>query len=167
MDTVSPGSSANAQQDVTDAVGGSADQLGFPEQADAHRIHERVAGVSLGERDFAAQRRDPDAIAVVADASDYSREQVAVSRHIQGAKPEAVQHRHRTCAHGEYVAQNAADTGGGALVWLDRARVVVGLDLEGDRPSLGKPQHPGILAGTLDDLRAGGGERRSTGLECL
>src|SRR5262249_14972675 len=53
-------------------------------------------------------------------------------------------------------AQNAADTGCGTLVWLDGARMVVRLDLESDRPSVGETQHAGVFSGSLDDLGTGG-----------
>ncbi len=77
---------------------------------------------------------------------------------IQRPEPEAVEHRDRARAHGEDVAENAADAGGRALVRFDRRGVVVRLDLEGDGPPVREPQHAGVLAGALDDLRSGGGE---------
>ena len=158
MDAVATGARAHAEQHVAHAVGRGADQLGLLEQADAHRVHQRVAGVARREADLAAERRDADAVAVVTHAAHDAGEQVPVPRVIERPEAQAVEHRDRTGAHGEHVAQDPAHAGRRALVRLDRGRVVVRLDLEGDRPSVGQAEHAGILAGPLDHLRAGGRE---------
>ncbi len=121
VDAVAPGPSPTHSRTLPTPWARARDQLRFPQQADAHRVDQRVAAVSRGEVDLAAERRDADAVAVVADASDDSGEEVAIARRVQRAEAEAVEHRDRTRAHGEHVAQNAADAGRGALVWLDRA----------------------------------------------
>jgi predicted dienelactone hydrolase len=62
-------------------------------------------------------------------------------------------------AHGEHVAQDAADAGCRALVGLDEARVVVAFHLEHDGLVVAKVDHAGVLAGALDDLVAGRRQR--------
>ena len=62
----------------------------------------------------------------------------------------------RPRTHGEDVAQDAADAGGGALVRLDVARMVVALHLEDAGEPVADVDHPRILAGALDDAAAGG-----------
>ena len=57
-------------------------------------------------------------------------------------------------AHGEDVAEDAADAGGRALIRLDVAGVVVRLDLEGAGPAVADVDDAGVLAGALDDRRA-------------
>ena len=57
-----------------------------------------------------------------------------------------VHDRHGTRAHRDDVAHDAADAGGRALVGLDVGRVVVRLDLEGDRPALADVDDAGVLA---------------------
>ena len=66
-------------------------------------------------------------------------------------------------AGAQRVTNDAADTGGGAAVRFHRRGVVVGLDLETERPAAVKINHPGVidenreaprfiqLAGGLDD----------------
>ena len=99
-------------------------------QPDAHRVHEAVLLVGRLEVDLAADGRHADRVAVVADALDGPVEQVARARRVELAEAERVEHGDRPRAHREDVAQDAADAGGGALERLDRARVVVRLDLE-------------------------------------
>ncbi len=62
------------------------------------------------------------------------------------AEAERVHHQHRTRAHGEDVAHDAADAGGRALVGLDVTGVVVRLDLERDRQPLADVDDAGVLA---------------------
>ncbi len=71
-------------------------------------------------------------------------------------RPEAqrIHHRHRTRAHGEDVAQNAADAGGRALERLDERRVIVRLDLEGAGPAVADVDDAGVLARPLHHAAA-------------
>ena len=62
--------------------------------------------------------------------------------------------RDRPGAHGEDVADDAADAGRRALVRLDVGRVVVRLDLEGDRPAVADVDDAGVLA-HADEQRVG------------
>src|SRR2546426_798926 len=110
---------------------------------------------------------EANAVAVVAHAAHHTRAEIPVARISEGPEAQAVEQRHRPGAHREYVAQNAADAGRRPLIGLHRGRVVMGLDFEGDRPTAGQPQHTGVLAGPLDDLGAGGGERLENGLGVL
>ena len=65
-------------------------------------------------------------------------------------RPEAqrVHHGDGPGAHGEDVAQDAADAGGRALVRLDGRRVVVALDADGGGDAVADVDHAGVLAGT-------------------
>ena len=54
---------------------------------------------------------------------------------VERTEAQRIHHRDRPRAHGEDVAQNAADAGGRALKRLDEARVIVRFDLERDRRS--------------------------------
>ena len=72
------------------------------------------------------------------------------------AEAEAVEQRHRPGAHRDDVAEDAADPGGSALEGLDRRRVVVALDLEGDRLAVAEVEHARVLARPLQNARAGG-----------
>ena len=70
-------------------------------------------------------------------------------------------------AHGEHVAQDAADAGGGALVGLDVARVVVALHLEHAGEPVADVDDAGILARTLDHVRTLGRQRAQVHFEDL
>ena len=70
-------------------------------------------------------------------------------------EPEPVEQRDRPRAHGDDVAQDAADAGRRALERLDRRRVVVRLDLERDREALAEVEDAGVLAGPLEHALAG------------
>src|SRR3546814_3723732 len=65
----------------------------------------------------------------------------------------------RPRAHGEHVAQDAADAGRRTLVRLDEARVVVALDLEDGGQAVADVDDAGILARALNHPRTLGGQR--------
>ena len=89
------------------------------------------------------------------DAGDHAFENAAIARAGLGIveRPEAqrVQHGDGPRAHGENVAQNAADAGGRALERLDEARVIVRFDLERDGVAVADIDDAGVLAGALQD----------------
>ena len=65
---------------------------------------------------------------------------------VERAEAQRVHHRDRPGAHGEDVADDAADAGRRALVGLDVRRVVVRLDLERDGVALADVDDAGVLA---------------------
>ena len=101
---------------VADALGLRAQHALGRQQADAHRVDERIRVVGGVEGAFAADVGDADAVAVVADAGDGAAE-APVGR----AEAEPVEQRDRPRSHRDDVAQDAADPGGGALERLDGA----------------------------------------------
>ena len=95
---------------------------------------------------FAADRRHADAIAVPTDARDHARNQMPGALVVGMAEPQRVQIGHRARAHGEHVAQDAADTGGRPLVGLDKGRVVMALHLEDGSLAVADIDDAGIFA---------------------
>ena len=92
---------------------------------------------------------------------------MARARMVRIAEAERVQRRDRPRAHGEDVAQDAADAGRRALIGLDVGGVVVALHLEdGDEP-VADIDDAGVLARPLDDHRAGGRQRAQPFLRAL
>ena len=71
------------------------------------------------------------------------------------AEAQAVEQRDRPSAHGDDVAQDAADAGRRSLERLDRRRMVVALDLERDGLAVAEVDHPGVLARPLEHTFAG------------
>ena len=119
------------------------------EQADAHRVDQAVVRVALVEERLAADGGDADAVAVVADPRHG-----AVERPARLAEAQAVEQCDRPRAHRNDVAEDSADAGRGALERFHRRRMVVALDLERDRLAVAEVEHPGVLAGTLEDALA-------------
>ncbi len=78
---------------------------------------------------------------------------------VRRAETQRVHRRDRARAHGEDVAQDAADTGRRALIGLDIGGVVVALHLEDDAVAIIDIDHAGIFARSLDDARALGRQR--------
>ena len=127
-------------------------------EPDAHRVDEAVLLVGSLEVDLAADGRDPDRVAVVADAGDDVVEQVARALRVELAEAQRVEHRDRPGAEREDVAQDAADAGRRALERLDRARVVVRLDLERHGLAVADVDRARVLARAHHDPRALGRE---------
>ena len=65
---------------------------------------------------------------------------------VERAEPQRIHHGDRASAHGEDVAEDAADAGRRALVRLDRRRVVVALDANGCRDAVADIHDAGVLA---------------------
>src|SRR6266540_276672 len=82
---------ADGEEDVADTVRGGLDQLLLLQHADAHGVHQRVAGIAGREIDLAAERGHADAVAVVADPAHHAREQIAIARLVERAEAQAVE----------------------------------------------------------------------------
>ena len=145
-DAVAAGAGAEQDDLVAEALG-----LGQPDvlvlhDADAQRVDQRVAGVAVVEEQLAADVGQAQAVAVAADAGDDAGQHAGGVGGVGAAEAQRVHDGDRAGAHGEDVADDAADPGGRALVRLDVARVVVRLDLEGDRVAVADVDDAGVLA---------------------
>ena len=109
-------------------------------EPDAHRIDEAVVAVRLVEDRLAADGRDADAVAVMADPCDGAPKLPAVVGEAQ-----TVQDRDRARSHRDDVSQDSPDARGCALERLHRGRVVVRLDLERDRLAVADIDHARVL----------------------
>ena len=167
-DAVAAGLRADQHDDVADAGGGLAAAAVDRQHADAERVDQRVALVARVEDDLAADVGQAEAVAVAADAGDDAGQHPGGVRVVGGAEAQRVHHRDRAGAHGEDVADDAADAGGRALVGLDEARVVVRLDLEGDRELVADVDDAGVLAdaGAASGRSSGPSRRTAAGAPC-
>jgi hypothetical protein len=145
-DAVAAGLGAEQHDDVADAAGGRQLDAVDRHHAEAERVDQRVALVARVEDDLAADVGQPQAVPVAADAGDDARQHALGVRVVGVAEAQRVHDQDRPGAHREDVAHDAADAGGRALVGLDVARVVVRLDLEGDRQALADVDDAGVLA---------------------
>ena len=151
MDAVAPGLRADIDHRIADAGGGRIENLVLLGDADGHRVDQDVAVVRLVEIGLAADGRHADAIAIAADAGNDALDQMLHLRRVDLAKAQRVHVGDRPRAHGEDVAQDAADAGRRALVRLDEARVVVAFHLEDGGVAIADVDDAGILARALDD----------------
>jgi hypothetical protein len=119
------------------------------------------------ELDLAADGRHAEGVAVAADTGHDAGDEVPGLGVVRLAEAQRVHRRDRPRAHGEHVAQDAADAGRRALVGLDEGGVVVALHLEDDAIAIADIDHAGVLAGALDNLVAGGRQRLSHFFEDL
>ena len=163
-----PGTRAEQHDDVADAGGFLVLQPLDRQHADAQRVDQRVALVGRVEDDLAADVGQAQAVAVSADAGDHAGQHPGGVGVVGGAEAQRVHHRDRAGAHGEDVADDAADAGGRALVRLDEARVVVRLDLEGHREVVGDLHDARVLpdAGEHPGVRAVPSRRTGAGAPC-
>src|SRR5215212_5369068 len=119
----------------------------------AHGVDQAVLLVRTLEVDLAAHRRHADRVAVVADAGDDAVQQIARTCRVELAEAQRVQHRDRACTYSEDVAQDPADARGRPLERFNRARMVVRLNLEGDRQPVAHVDRAGVLAGAQEQVR--------------
>ena len=162
-DAVAPGLGAEIDHRHADPAGGGVEDRVGAREAGGEGVDQAVAVVAGMEAQLAADRRHPEGVAVAADAGDDAAHQPAGLRVVGRAERQRVHRRDRPRAHGEDVAQDAADAGGGALVGLDVGGVVVALHLEDQRHPfpiwpVADVDDARVLARAADHLRAGGGQ---------
>ena len=127
-------------------------------------VDQDVAVVAAIETNFAADGGHAEGIAVAADAGDHAGDQMARLGMVRRAEAERIHRGDRAGAHGEDVAQYAADPGRRALIGLDIGGVVVALHLEDDRLAVADIDDAGILAGAADDALPRGRQQPQPGL---
>ena len=111
------------------------------------------------ETDLAADRWNPEGVAVAADALDNALHEVGGLGVRGGAERQGIHRGDGPRAHREDVTEDAADARRGALIWLDVRRVVVGLHLEDHRLTVPNIDHSGVFPGAADHLRTVGRQR--------
>ena len=72
---------------------------------------------------------------------------------IQWSEAQGIPYRNRSCAHGENVAEDAADSGCSTLVGLDKGRMIVALNAESHQPSVSQVYDSCVLARTDNNPR--------------
>ena len=121
-------------------------QVLLAQHAHTERVHQRVAGIGRVEDRLTADIGQAQGVAVTADTAHHAVEHPAGVGGVGRAEAQLIHHRDRAGAHGDDVADDAADTGGRTLIGLHIGRVVVRFDLEGDRPAVADVDHAGVLA---------------------
>jgi hypothetical protein len=98
---------------------------------------------------FAADGRDSEAVAVVANALDHAVHQPLGAVGVRVAEAKRIQLRNRACAHGKNVAVDAAHAGGCALIGFHGRGVVVRLDFKRAGQSVADVDESGVLLAGL------------------
>src|ERR1700730_7143821 len=158
VDAVTPRVGAHQEHYVSWAASTGTRELFVRHHAHAHRIHDAVVAIYRIEVHLAAHRRDADAVAIAADTRDHPVEEMLLMRLVERSEPQRGEKCDRPCSHGEDVAQDPADTGGGALGGLDGAGMVVRLDLEDAGQPLTDVHRTGVLTRALEHLRSASGQ---------
>src|ERR1019366_7745224 len=187
---VAPGRRADVEHRVPDALSLPAHDLLVAQHAEAKGVNQRIALVRLVEIDLTRNGRNAEAIAVMRDARDHAAEEATVIgnrccvlrvasrvawRWRLFARPwtvfgdraaaQGVDRADRPGAHREDVADDAADPGRRALKRLNRARVIVRLDLERNGQAVADVDDTGVLLAGADQdfwrLRREGLEQRA------
>src|ERR1035437_5948047 len=155
VNAVAAGARADVDHGVADARRLGVEHVFLAADAEGEDVDQRVAVIAGFEDALAAHGGDAEAVAVVRDAGHDAADDAAVARPgrqvIQAAEAQRIHHGDGARAHGEDVAQDAADAGGGALQGFDEAGVIVRLDLEGDDVAAADIDDAGIFAGALHD----------------
>ena len=92
------------------------------------------------------------------DARHYPLHQAAIAGIFEGPEAQGIEQGDRSGAHGENVAEDAADSRSCPLEGLDGRGMVMALDLEGQALTLTEIDHTRILSGSHQDAGTAGGE---------
>ena len=157
-DAVAPGRGSQQDGEVADAARLAEHESLAGQEAEAQHVDERVASVGLVEHDLPADRRHADGVAVTGDATDDTFRDPSAAGVVEGPEAQRVHERDRSGTHREDVAEDAADTGGGALIRLDRGRVVVALDAYRRGDAVAHIDDARVLARPDDHPRGLGGK---------
>ena len=158
VDPVAPGLGADIDDRVADPGGGGVENLVLLSDADSHRVDQNVAIICAVEIGFPADGRHPDAVAIAADARNHAFDQRFHLRVIRPPKPQRIHVCHRPRAHGEDIAQNAANARRRALIGFDVAGVVVRFHFEDRGLAIADVDHAGVFARTADHPGGFGGK---------
>ena len=145
-DAVAAGARPEEHHLVALAGGVGEVDVAVAQHACAQGVDERILLVGRVEFGLPADVRQPEAVAVSADAGDDAVHNARRVRMADVAEAQLVHDRHGAGAHGDDVAHDAAHAGGRSLIRLDVARVVVRLHLEGDGPAVADVHDAGVLA---------------------
>ncbi len=157
MNAVPPRLRAYIDHRVSNAGGFTVEDFVVPEHAKSEYVDQWIAVVTLVEDALPANGRNAEAVAVMSDARNDTLENAMVAsarlRIVQPSEADGIHHSNGPRSHGENVAQDAADPRRCALKGLDKARVVVRFDLEGDCHAVADVDDSGILARPLQHVR--------------
>ncbi len=145
-DPVAAGAGAVQDDEVAHALGAGEVDVLVPHRPHAQCVDQRVAEVRRVEHDLATDVGQAQAVPVAADSGHDAGHHAPGVGGVQRSEPKRIHHGQRARAHGQDVADDAADSGGGTLVRLHVGRVVVALDLERHGPAVADVDDASVLA---------------------
>ena len=153
MNPIAAGLSAHVNHRIPYAHGLAVENLALPEHTQRENIHQRIPVVAGLKHALAAHGRNAKTVPVMRDAAHHAfhnpRVPCAVLRIVQRSEPQRIHHRNRPRAHGENVAQNSAHARSRALKRLNETRMIVGFNLERNRPAVADIDNAGVLPRAL------------------
>ena len=158
MDAVAAGLRAEIDDFIADAARLGVENLIGLGDAHRHGIDENIAVIARVEIRRSADGRHPKTIAIGADPGDDPRDKMARARMVRRAETQQVQAGDRPRAHGEHIAQDAANARRGALKRLDVGGVVVALHLEDAGKPVADVDDTGVFPRPLNDPGRLGGK---------
>ena len=150
MDAVTPGLGADIDHRVAHAGGLGIENPVLGRDTHGHGIDQDVAVIALVEIATAADRGDADAIAVAADPGDHAGDEMLGLGVVRAAEAKRVEIGDGPRAHGEDIAQDAADARCRALIGLDERGMVMALHLEDRGQPFADIDDTGVLARAAD-----------------
>ncbi len=153
VNAVAAGLRADVDDGIADPGGGRIEDAVRVGDTGGHGVDQDVAVIAGMEGALAADGGHADAVAVAADAGDDAGHQMPGLGMCGRAEPEGVEVGDGAGAHGEDVAEDAADTRRRALVGLDVRRMVVAFHLEDRRLAVADVDDAGVLARPADHPR--------------
>ena len=153
MDAVTAGFGADINHGIASALGGGGEDAVGGRDTNAHHIDQNVAVIASVEIGLPADGGHANAIAIAGDAADHAIDQAFGFGMGWIAKAQRVHQRDGAGAHGEHIAQDAADAGGRALVGLNEAWVVVAFHLEDAGQAFADVDRAGVFARPIDHVR--------------
>ena len=121
-------------------------------------INQNIGVVARVEINLAADGGHADAVAVATDAGNHAGNEITRAWMVDGAEAQGIERGDRTRAHGEDIAQDAADAGGRALIGLDKRRMIVAFHLERHSQAIADIDNSGVLSRALQHVRSVSGQ---------
>ena len=159
MDAVTTGLGSDVKDRIAFTARRALDDVVTMREAEAEDVDQRIAGVLVVEVDLAADGRNADAVPVATDAGDNACENAARQRSFERPEAKGIEEPDGPGAHGEDVANDAADARRRPLIGFDERRMVVGFDLEHRAQSIADVHGASVFPGALHDARAGRRQR--------
>ncbi len=150
MNAVATRLRAEIDDRIPDAGGGRIEDRIDAREPDRHGVDENVAVIARIEFRRAAHGRHAETIAVTADAGDDAGDEMACFWMGRLTESQEIETGDRARAHGENIAQNAADACRCALEGFDERRVIVAFHLENARVAVANIDDASILSRTAN-----------------